>query len=158
HKSATNAVWRAPESLCLNCHDVHYDVNGDGKIVKGIDLVLQTTNDEHAEYRAEGGAATCVGCHMPSLASSRVAEAASIPFEQDADAPPRALHDHSFVGVDYPLDEVDRRDPHKDARAALLRGAARIALDEGGVVRGALSFKVSITNTGAGHNLPTGFA
>ncbi len=159
HQSATTPVWRAPESLCLSCHDVHYDVNGDGKIVKGIDLVLQQTNQEHEEYRAEGGGATCIGCHMPALAGrTRVAEAASIPFEQDEEAPPRQVHDHSFVGVDYPLDEVEKRDPHKEDRAALLRGAARIALEEGGVVRGALTFKVSITNSGAGHNLPTGFA
>ena len=164
HRSAPARVFETPQALCVNCHDVHYDVNGDGAIVKGEDLVLQTTESEYQEYVAEGGRLTCVSCHMPVVAGSRrVAERATIPFEQDEPAPERRTPDHSFVGVDYPLDEVARSDPHRGARAALLQGAARLDVDtgEGGVVNRldkTLTLKVTVTNVGAGHNLPTGFA
>lgn len=162
HRSTSTALFRQPEKLCMSCHNVHYDLNADGKIVKGVDLVLQSTHEEHLEYAAEGGRSTCLGCHMPVVAGrTRAAESAAIPFEQDEEAPPRVIHDHSFVGVDYPLDEVGRKDPHREDRAALLRSAARLELDEAtaGVIKaGAATFTVSVTNTGAGHNLPTGFA
>lgn len=159
HQSASAPIHAEPDTLCVNCHTVQYDRNGDGRFDKAIDLVLQTTNQEYDEYRASGGGGTCVSCHMPATASTRAAEAAEIPAEQDADAPPRAVHDHSFVGVDYPIDTVAIADPNRAAREELLRSAARLELDAAaGAAADKLTFRVRITNAGAGHNLPTGFA
>src|SRR6185436_19245952 len=55
---------------------------------------------------------------------------------------------------------VHVKDPHREERAALLRQAARLDLEPTSVVAAGntVAFKVSITNVGAGHNLPTGFA
>jgi len=159
HRSRPASIVKRGGALCKSCHDVLYDRDGDGKIAKGIDLVLQTTQEEYEAYAARGGRPTCVACHMPVRGAGRAAERASIPFEQDHEAPERALHDHSFVGVDYPIDEVAERDPQRAAREALLRGAARLDLDPAAAVRsGELSFTASITNVGVGHNLPSGFA
>jgi hypothetical protein len=160
HESATNAIHKTPQQMCRNCHNVHYDRNKDGRIEKATDLVLQSTDEEHQEYVAEGGKGTCLTCHMPVRQKARAAEEAIIPLEQDREAPGRVVHDHTFVGVDYPLDEVKKRDPHRPNREKLLRGAAKLELDPSGVaaVGGTVSFKVNITNVGAGHNLPTGFA
>lgn len=161
HQSLDTPTHKQPQTLCTNCHNVLYDRNHDGRIEKAVDLVLQTTSEEYDEYVAEGGAGTCVSCHMPIVpGKNRVAEKALIPAEQDAAAPPRKLHDHAFVGVDYPLDTVHVKDPHKDAREALLRSAARLDLDPQtiAIAGNNVTFKVGITNTGAGHNLPTGFA
>lgn len=160
HQSLDAAYAQDPSSLCQSCHNVNYDLDGDGRIVKGVDLILQTTYDEYIQYRSDGGFDTCVTCHMPSTGSSRAAESAELLFQQDVAAPPREVHDHSFVGVDYPLDKVSESDPQRDARLALLRQAAQFEIDprsiqfEGRTLR----FSVNVTNIGVGHNLPTGFA
>src|SRR5206468_6174544 len=90
HKSETNKIYQDPEQLCTNCHDVGYDTNADGKVVKGEDLVLQTTIEEYGRYVKAGGSGTCLGCHMPVMQGvDRAADGAGIPFEQDGTAPPR---------------------------------------------------------------------
>jgi hypothetical protein len=159
HKSERSAMFDRPETLCASCHDVSLDRDHDGKIVKGVDLVLQTTFDEWNDYRASGGTETCVTCHMPVAAGlSRAADGALVPFEQDRDAPPRVVRDHSFVGVDYPLDTVAERDPQAPKRDALLKSAATLAFDGAPRAVGSkLEFRVALTNL-TGHNLPTGFA
>jgi len=160
HQSELGGIFRNPDDLCVGCHNVSLDRNGDGKITKGEDLVLQVTDEEYQDYRAAGGDQTCITCHMPRLQTTRVAEAASIPFEQDREAPPRQLHDHSFVGVDYPLGEVAKSDPQRPIREALLRSAAKLDLPRSSIAvkGGNLSFDVTVTNSGTGHNVPTGFA
>lgn len=155
HGSAAWTDMRDANDLCASCHDVHYDRNADGQIVKGTDLVLQTTAREYKKYRADGGNETCVSCHMPGLGQGRAASSARIPEDQSAAAPPRALHDHGFVGVDAPLDAADRQ---KDAREKLLRGAARLTLEDAAAYGGTVDVQIALANVGAGHNLPTGFA
>ncbi len=163
HRSNTTPMYQtAPESLCQNCHNVNYDLNADGRIEPGVDLILQTTYDEYEDYRAAGGAQNCLDCHMPLIpGETRVAEAAGIPFQQDFPAPPRLVHSHGFVGVDYPLDTVAVSDPQQAARAALLQSAAQITLSDDIQISAdgnSATFSVDITNVGAGHQLPTGFA
>jgi hypothetical protein len=162
HQGQSNETFARPETLCQNCHNVNFDLNDDGRIQPGVDLILQTTYDEFLAYQAGGGRETCVTCHMPLVAGqTRVAETAAIPLQQDYPAPPRLVRDHSFVGVDYPLDTVASFDPQQEAREALLRSAAvlqvgQLFLDVG--EENVLTFDVSVTNNNLGHNLPTGFA
>jgi hypothetical protein len=162
HQGQTTPTWNRPESLCQNCHNVNFDLNEDGRIEPGVDLILQTTYDEFEVYQAAGGRETCVTCHMPLISGqTRVAETAAIPLQQDYPAPPRLVRDHSFVGVDYPLDTVADADPQQEAREVLLRSAAvvqvgQLFLDVG--EQNVLSFDVSVTNNNLGHHLPTGFA
>ena len=160
HGTETTPSFREPEQLCRNCHSVAYDKNGDGQLHRGADLVLQTLFDEWLEYKQGGGGATCVGCHMPLLAETRAAEHAAIPFEQDQDAPTRKVHDHSFVGADYPLDDRTAREALRPAREALLARAASLAVvtDSLKSAGNSLSFSIEIGNIGTGHNLPGGFA
>lgn len=153
HKSGVAPLMKDPETLCVNCHNVVYDLNGDGKIEKGVDLVLQETTEEYFDYKNAGGATKCIDCHMPANKRGRVAERALLFFEQDGVAPQRVSRDHSFVAVDYPLDAVADADPHRARRRELLQRAAVIDLS---VENNQLT--VEITNNGTGHNLPTGFA
>ena len=158
HRSQRNDMFDTPEKLCATCHMVNLDKNHDGKIVKGVDLVLQTTIDEYGEYRQKGGKQTCVDCHMPQLPGVvDVANGASAPFTEDYPPPARPVHDHSFVGVDYPLDEVAKRDPQKAKRQAMLKSAASLTVESQQVVGNELVLKLAVTNL-TGHNLPTGFA
>jgi hypothetical protein len=159
HRSEPSALSR-PSELCQNCHSVELDKNGDGKIERGSDLVLQTLYEEWELYSRSGGA-ECVDCHMPVVVKAgRSASSAVIPLEQDKEAPPRSLRDHAFVGVDYPLDHPGVRDATKSKRDALLASAATLAVVPGSLAKkpGTLSFTVSVTNSGTGHNLPGGFA
>ena len=149
HQSKKGRAFDLQNQTCANCHNVNLDRDHDGEIVKGRDLVLQQTYDEYGDYRRAGGRETCVTCHMPVLADLK--QAAELP-----NAPVRAVRDHSFVGVDYPLDVLD---PAQAAKTeALMRGAGRVRIDPASVTRvNGLSFAVSIENTSSGHNLPTGF-
>jgi hypothetical protein len=160
HHSETSATFKEPEQLCRNCHSVEYDKNGDGQLHRGTDLVLQTLFEEWQDYRQSGGSATCVNCHMPLVAETRAAEHADIPFEQDGDAPKRQVHDHSFVGADYPLDDRAAREALRPAREALLNRAATLTLlsDSVKTAGNSLKFAIEVSNTGTGHNLPGGFA
>jgi hypothetical protein len=159
HRSEASPLFQDPSRLCQNCHSVQYDRNGDGKIERGSDLVLQTLFDEWQDY-AKAGGASCVDCHMPIVQGSRAAESAEIPFEQDSEAPRRVLRSHEFVAVDYPLDKPEIRDESRPAREALLRSAAKLELDRPTlkVSAGRIAFDVSLQNVGTGHNLPGGFA
>jgi hypothetical protein len=158
HRSEASGLNR-PSELCQNCHSVELDKNGDGKIERGPDLVLQTLYEEWELYARSGGP-ECVDCHMPIVKQGRSASSAVIPLEQDKEAPPRALRDHAFVGVDYPLDHPEVREATRRKREALLASAATLALSPGSITKkpGTLGFTVTVTNSGTGHNLPGGFA
>lgn len=159
HRSEATPLFRDAAQLCRNCHSVQYDRNGDGKIERGTDLVLQTLFDEWQEFARAGGP-SCVDCHMPVVKGSRAAESALIPLEQDAEAPPRTLRSHRFVAVDYPLDNPVIRDESRAEREALLSRAGTLSLDESKlkVTGTSVAFEVSLQNTGTGHNFPGGFA
>lgn len=159
HRSEPSPLFKSSAELCRNCHSVQYDRNGDGKIERGTDLVLQTLFDEWQDYAKSGGAG-CVDCHMPVVKGSRAAESALVPLEQDADAPARTLRSHRFIAVDYPIDDVAARDGSRSEREALLRGAGLLRIDESKlkVTDANVAFEVSLQNTGTGHNLPGGFA
>lgn len=159
HQSQTSALFKDPSQLCRNCHSVQFDRNGDGKIERGTDLVLQTLYDEWQDYRKAGGA-SCVDCHMPGVKAGRAAESALIPLEQDGEAPTRPLRSHRFIAVDYPLDDSAVRDESRATREALLRSASALSLVPASldVTATRVAFDVSLQNTGTGHNLPGGFA
>jgi len=161
HQSEKSDLFTThPERLCQNCHSVQLDKNNDGRFDRGTDLVLQTLFDEWEVY-AKAGGASCLDCHMPGVrGGKRAAPGASIPFEQDQEAPARALRDHSFVGPDYPLDDPEARKAHERRRTALLESAATLTVPTESVKRGAddVSFAVTLANTGTGHYLPGGFA
>lgn len=159
HRSERSATFSAPERLCQNCHSVVYDKNGDGKIEKGTDLVLQDLFSEWQAYRAAGGA-HCIDCHMPLVTGTRAAESASIPFEQDAEAPPRALRSHRFVGPDFPIDDPTKRAETQAERAALLASAATLSIDPSSTRFDGtrVATQISVANVGTGHHLPGGFA
>jgi hypothetical protein len=160
HQSEFGEAFERPGELCQNCHSVNYDLNGDGKIEKGKDLVLQTIFEEWEHYRRKGNQASCVDCHMPISDAKRSAERAWIPFEQDYEGPERQVRDHTFIGADHRLDVPEAQDPHAPARRRLLESAASLALDARSIRRNGstIGFDVSVANVGTGHRLPGGFS
>jgi hypothetical protein len=156
HLSAkSGTLGNAPETLCINCHNVFFDTNQDGAIVAGEDLILQNTSFEHDEqYRLQRNE-TCVDCHMPQKANGPAADGPGAPPGVPQD---RELHHHGFPGADFPIDDADN-DVQLGLREALLKQAATMEVLNTQFVNGqTVTFSVNITNTKAGHNLPTGFA
>lgn len=159
HRSSARPLFRDdPSALCQSCHDVYLDRNQDGKIQTGEDLVLQTTYQEYLRYRTLPGATACVDCHMPLRPETRAAGTARIPIDQDFEAEPRTVRSHTFVGVDYPLSIPQKDDPQRPRRHALLAAAATLRIESASVQQGKLRLSVSVTNSGTGHDLPSGFA
>jgi cytochrome c554/c'-like protein len=152
HASARADGFDRPNTMCGNCHNVNFDLDGDGRIEKGRDLVLQQTWDEYViDYRQRGGGETCISCHMPVVPG--LFQATNKPG-----SPTREVHDHSFLGVDYSLDDLAQREATRPSRTALLRDAARLRVEQVAAAGGRVSFSATITNASTGHNLPTGFA
>jgi hypothetical protein len=123
---------------------------------------LQETWSEYQDYQNFGGKETCVSCHMPAIPGlTRVADGAQIPSDQYTVAPDRVVHDHSFVGPDHLLDSATQTAAQLAQRTAFLQTAAAIQFDRdsfGGNGNGGIGVDIFVSNVGAGHNLPTGFA
>lgn len=156
HQSALSpTISTAPESLCINCHNVFFDTNLDGQIIAGEDLILQNTSFEHdVQYLAQRDE-NCVDCHMPKKSKGAVADGPAAPTNAPKN---RDRRSHSFAAADYPIDEADN-DTQLALRTELLQSAAELQVANIQLVGGtALSFDVTVANVKAGHNLPTGFA
>jgi hypothetical protein len=150
-----------PNQLCANCHEVWIDYDHDGIVEKGLDLALQTTWDEYKEYKTLGGSQSCVSCHMPVVPGlTRAADSAQIPGQQYTQAPDRQVHDHSFPGVDFALDDATQGTNTLAARTAMLESAATFFIDRNSIFNSndGIGFSVFLANSGTGHNLPSGFA
>jgi hypothetical protein len=150
-----------PNQLCANCHEVWIDYDHDGIVEKGLDLALQTTWDEYKEYKTLGGSQSCVSCHMPVVPGlTRAADSAQIPGQQYTQAPDRQVHDHSFPGVDFALDDATQGSSTLAARTAMLQSAATFFIDRNSISNSndGIGFAVFLANSGTGHNLPSGFA
>lgn len=155
HASTSHPVFTEPGELCASCHNVTVDKNGDGRAMKGEDLVLQTLVQEWQAYRDAGGAEGCVDCHMPPSSVTTV-DATSLGRHVDA-ATPRVVRNHRFVGVDYPLDHPPTGE-HAAERRRLLRGAATLEVAKAEDTSRGILLDLALTNSGSGHNLPAGFA
>ncbi len=150
----------------LDENELEFDA--EGKALQ--DLVLQTTFDEWQDYvaaqTAKGrGALGCVDCHMPALTPAALVS--SSPGSFFAQAPPRARHSHSFIGVDYNLTPgyyeqtgmpTDAARHVQEDRQRLLSSAMDLSIVVAEPIDNTLSATVNVRSILEGHNLPTGFA
>ncbi len=130
--------------FCGICHDVTHPVNG---------LLLEGTYSEYLDgpYPAEGY--KCQTCHMtPGLTQFE-----AFPGSSANGAPEREhIWTHWFVGANVFISEMlGEEDAAALARARLKRAAA-IEIGRMDAGAGQRYFEVVVTNSGAGHMLPTG--
>lgn len=168
-KAVRNSTHRSVQAdfiesseFCGQCHDVT-----DTKDLR-IEEAFTEWND--SVYAEEG--ITCQDCHMRALpgksGQEKVIGPAAIVFGMDL--PDRPLSDHSFIGPDnHLIDDFPYPDnPEENARIQraylekknyLLQNCAEIEITAPGEVRASSEFEVEVkvTNTGAGHGIPTGF-
>jgi len=146
HTDAHPSAWsplhdrreRASSEMCGSCHDV---VNGHGL---ALERTLAVWRDSVFGASDAEGRASCGDCHM----RSRIAPVAT-------DGPERRLHGHLMPGVDVHLVEHPGAERQRAAVQADLYSAVRPRLCVRGGPSGAEVF-VELTNTGAGHAVPSG--
>ncbi|MDY6904149.1 MAG: multiheme c-type cytochrome [Thermodesulfobacteriota bacterium] len=137
--------------ICGTCHNVKH---------VAFDTDLETTYDEWANspYNADAGRITCQGCHMyqrPGVPATGATERPDNPGLACDFGPERPhVFTHNFVGANTVVPGQFDGDDKTQMAGERLKNAATLTLDTSKIKDGRLNVKV--TNTGAGHKLPTG--
>lgn len=155
--------------FCGGCHDVFF--------TDGTRLEEAFIEWKNSPYARKG--VLCQDCHMgpePGKPFARTARVKEPIVDEDLfpDAPKRYRTNHKFTGPDYSvlpafgkddlgLDDADfkRHEAQlEEDRRVLFRNAAtmKVSHPERVAPGERLAIKVAVTNSGAGHNLPTGFS
>ncbi len=138
HPAQYSSLHESP-ALCGGCHNVSHPGNGSH-------LESTYTEWEKGPYADEGIA--CQDCHM-SVKPGVVGPARGVAADG---APSRDnIYSMRFFGPNLPQDD-------EGLATALLESAAKLELDTQGVLPAGqvASMTVAVTNSGAGHYLPTG--
>ncbi len=131
HRSRPGAFLASP-SLCGTCHEL-----------TGPGLVDEPTLTEFRASPQAAAGETCASCHLPAEAPRRLSNDATRE---------RPATSHRFVGFDPPWGAApDEAAASAERTRTLLAQALTLTVerDEDGVT-------VAVTNTGAGHRVPTG--
>ena len=139
HQASGNKLYDTSE-YCGACHDVTHPANG---------LKLETTYSEwkKSDYAKQG--VTCQKCHMAATT------ALSAPTEDQAamGGPTRKnIYAMTFIGANVAQSD-------KQLATALLKKAAKVQIEAKTDIVPAgkeEAINVKVTNTGAGHSIPTG--
>lgn len=138
HQAEGNEFFTGAE-YCGSCHNVSHPVNG---------LHLETTYSEWAQTPYAEQGITCQNCHM----HSEVGGAAPFTGQAASGAPTRDnLFAMTFVGANVAQGDAE-------LNTAQLQKAATVELEIPEIVAPGESVQaqVTVTNTGAGHSIPTG--
>ncbi len=152
HKSAYSA-FHTDSKICGVCHDVRHVEFG---------TKLETTYEEweRSPYNAKDpeGRITCQGCHMyqrPGIPATGSTLRPKNPGKASSDGPLREhLFTHYFVGGNSLLPSLFKDTIKGRMAEERLKNAGTVKIDGSKLKDGRL--KIIVTNTGAGHNLPTG--
>jgi nitrate/TMAO reductase-like tetraheme cytochrome c subunit len=161
HRSMKTDLFKKSE-YCGSCHDVIAD--------SGLRIEEAFTEWKESVYPGKG--ITCQDCHMRTLPGQpyqkKVTGPAAIIF--GFDLPDRPLSDHSFTGPDNHLinsfpyhdkpEETARiQQNYLEKKKYLLQNCANVEIVAPHAVSAKSKFQVEVkvTNTRAGHGIPTGF-
>lgn len=141
HETAYSELHTRSE-FCGTCHDVNHPGNG-------VPLEATYTEWKESPYAADG--VQCQDCHMtpgPGVTKPNPGRAAP----EGPDRP--HIFTHDFVGGNAALAD----EKHSKLAVAQLQAAAGLAIEAPATVAAGedASFRVAVTNKGAGHYLPTG--
>jgi hypothetical protein len=150
-------------SFCRACHEVSIDRSPPPFRADAAEPIvhLQETYTEWAASRYAAEGVTCQDCHMARAEAEAPAALAPPDAAFEAPLPPRPRSDHRFAGPDVPYWQpaYGESSAAAAAAAALLKDAAALSLSvpEGVVPGEEIEIGARIANTGAGHDLPSGF-
>ncbi len=145
--------FHTESEICGVCHDVRHVTFG---------TKLETTYEEWAKspYNATDSAKriVCQGCHMyqrPGVPATGSTPRPENPGTAAEGGPQRAhIFTHFFVGANSVIPSLSGDTVKAKMAEERLTRAAELSIDERGAKHGRVV--VTVKNTGAGHNLPTG--
>ena len=152
---ARHAPYFRSAELCGTCHQVVHPGNG---------ILLETTYGEWKKSPYAKAGIVCQDCHMTDGLEG-VGAAGPRDLGKPARHPGKAatmakkrphVSRHYFVGPNLIFNRGPEAAAMRKASEALLRRAGTVAIGEARRHRGAAVIPVIVSNTGAGHNLPTG--
>ncbi len=148
--------------LCASCHTLYTEALGpNGKIVGELPEQVPYQEWLHSDYRDQQ---TCQQCHMPEVNEE-------VPIAKVLGVPRAGLHQHTFVGANFLMQNMLNRyrddlsvqalpdeltSAAENTSAYLQSRAARITITGFALQDGKLSAKVAVDNLG-GHKLPTAY-
>jgi hypothetical protein len=136
---AVFSALHVTSAICGGCHNVNHPING---------MHLESTYREWAESPQGKAGTQCQDCHM-SEKPGKIGPSAG---QAAPGAPQRPnIYQMTFAGAQVALGNPERA-------TQLLQSAAKVEMDAPRVVKSGedASVTVKITNSGAGHYLPTG--
>ncbi len=153
HKSAYSQ-FHTSAYFCGSCHDVKHVVYG---------TLLETTFDEwkKSPYNSKNPAkrVPCQKCHMrqkPGVVSTGETGNPKNPGQAADDGPVRGhVSTHYFVGANRSIPSLFGDRIRDKMALSRLQHAAKLTLKN---KAGTGNFTITVTNSGAGHKLPTGLA
>ncbi len=129
--------------FCGMCHDVKHPFNG---------LALENTYTEWKDG-PYNETTPCQHCHM----TPGVTQFKNNPGRAAAGGPIREnVFTHYFVGGNAMLPGILGSTEHEKLASERLKSAAKLEIENIGLVNDNVSLRLRVTNTGAGHKLPTG--
>jgi hypothetical protein len=143
HDTAFSALHKSSK-FCGTCHDVTHPVNG---------ILLEATYTEWkaSPYAEEG--ITCQDCHMTDGLVGKQTH----PGKAAVGGPDREhVSRHYFVGANLIYADAPGAERLKELSEQLLRSSATVEIGVPKKTRDGFELPVMVTNTGAGHYLPTG--
>jgi hypothetical protein len=159
HKTEFSELHKSAE-FCGNCHNIFHPTNG---------FPVERTYDEwkYSIYARNG--IVCQDCHMnPVETAVRVAAELTRPQDLEghelsgfagmgATTQREVVHEHGFVGGNAVVTALlgGGTDAHAEAARERLQNAAELDARFEKRPDGLYDLRVQVTNTGAGHNLPT---
>lgn len=152
HKSAYSEFHTSSE-ICGVCHDVRHVVFG---------TKLETTFEEWSKSAYNSPDASkrvpCQGCHMyhrPGVPATGSTSRPKNPGVAAQGGPQREhIYTHYFVGANMTVPPAHGDTAKAKMAEERLKNAAELSIDGSKIGEGKLI--VTVKNTGAGHNLPTG--
>jgi hypothetical protein len=153
--TAAYSEFHVNPGICGTCHNVRH---------VAFHTDLETTYDEWAagpyNDRDPAKRVTCQGCHMyqrpgvPATGSTPRPENPGLASDIGPERP--HVFTHNFVGANNFLPGLFEGQDKVKMAEERLKNAATLSIDTGDVQNNILT--VTITNTGAGHKLPTGLS
>lgn len=139
HKAQWNGPIMQESLLCGSCHRQILPAAFSGG---PEDIILQNTFTEWQDSPYNNGDVTelrtCQDCHMPTTEDSGT------------------KHSHLFAGVNTDVAQIMGFHDLHPAQQALLQEAATLEVTAAGCEQETINLLVTVTNSGTGHNLPTG--
>jgi len=145
HEIKTNEFYNE-SAYCGTCHNIYHPVNN-------LTLAATYTEWEEGPYAKEG--VTCQACHM----TPGIVEFEENPGKAASSGPEREhVYTHYFVGGNAFVTEVMGEGRHEKKAVEYLQRAASLEVKapDSAEPKENVEVEVKITNTGAGHKIPTG--